>query len=151
MNAPRFPPIQQKPSGQFSLILAGELAWGTTRLGAWQVLTEAQLVPMRVVGSASGRSSVPDSAKKGLGGRPSEASATWHGQCKATSAPREGVSGMYAEIESYGLLAFEALDLIEEERYKATQCVLPALLHVLGRLGGRNPSASTLQGGPGGS
>lgn len=58
---------------------------------------------------------------------------------------------MYAEIESYGLLAFEALDLIEEEGYKATQCVLPALLPVRGRLGGRNPSASTLQGGPGGS
>jgi len=58
---------------------------------------------------------------------------------------------MYAESESHVLLAFEALDLIEEEGYKATQCVLPALLHVLGRLGGRNPSASTLQGGPGGS
>jgi len=58
---------------------------------------------------------------------------------------------MYAEIEAYGLLAFEALDLIEEEGYKATQCTLPALLHAPGRLGGRNPSASTLQGGPGGS
>ncbi|MGH7352763.1 MAG: hypothetical protein ACREJJ_10350 [Candidatus Methylomirabilales bacterium] len=58
---------------------------------------------------------------------------------------------MYAEIESHVLLAFEVLDLIEVDGYKATHCVRPALLHVLGRLGGRNPSASTLQGGPGGS
>ena len=58
---------------------------------------------------------------------------------------------MYAEIESYGFLAFEALDLIEEEGYKATQCILPALLHAPGRLGGEDPAASAPQGGAGGS
>jgi len=56
---------------------------------------------------------------------------------------------MYAQIESYGVLAFEALDLIEEEGYKATQCILPALLHAPGRLGGEDPSASALHGGAG--
>jgi hypothetical protein len=58
---------------------------------------------------------------------------------------------MYAEIESYGRKAFEALDMIEEERYKATQCILPALPHAPGRLGGEDPSASAPQGGAGGS
>jgi hypothetical protein len=58
---------------------------------------------------------------------------------------------MCAETEPYGFSAFEALDLIGEEGYKATQYVLSALLHPPRRLGGRNPSASTPQGGPGGS
>jgi len=56
---------------------------------------------------------------------------------------------MHAECERYGLGAFEALDLIDEARYKATQCLLPALLHAPGRLGGEDPSASALHGGAG--
>jgi hypothetical protein len=56
---------------------------------------------------------------------------------------------MYVEFERYGLGAFEALDLIEEAGYKATQYILPALLHAPGRLGGEDPSASALHGGAG--
>ncbi|MEE9123096.1 MAG: patatin-like phospholipase family protein [candidate division NC10 bacterium] len=55
------------------------------------------------------------------------------------------------EIESHGLFSFEKLDMIEEHGYKATQCVLPALLQALGRPGGNEPSTSELQGGTGGS
>jgi hypothetical protein len=58
---------------------------------------------------------------------------------------------MCAETEPDSFSAFEALDLIGEEGYKATQYAFPALLHAPRRLGGRNPSASTPQGGPGGS
>ena len=47
-----------------------------------------------------------------------------------------------AEIESHGLFAFEKLDMIAEQGYKATQCVLPALHEALGRLGTEEPSTS---------
>ena len=56
---------------------------------------------------------------------------------------------MYMECERYGRGAFQVLDLIEEAGYKATQCLLPALLHAPGRLGGEDPSASALHGGAG--
>jgi NTE family protein len=46
------------------------------------------------------------------------------------------------EIESHGLFAFEKLDMIAEQGYKATQCVLPALHEALGRLGTEEPSTS---------
>lgn len=54
-----------------------------------------------------------------------------------------------AEIESHGVFAFEALDMIEEEGYKATQCALPALQQALGRRGDEVPSSSELGGGTG--
>lgn len=56
-----------------------------------------------------------------------------------------------AEIESHGMFSFAGLDMIEEEGYKATQRILPALQHALGRLGGTYPSTSQLHGGTGGS
>ncbi|MFQ5959968.1 MAG: patatin-like phospholipase family protein [Candidatus Methylomirabilales bacterium] len=49
-----------------------------------------------------------------------------------------------AEIESHGLFSFEKLDMIEEEGYKATRRVLPALHHVIG-------ANAELHGGTGGS
>ena len=54
MNPPWFPPIQQKTSGRFSLILAGGLARGAARLGAWRALAEASFVPNWAVGVSTG-------------------------------------------------------------------------------------------------
>ncbi|MGH7424520.1 MAG: patatin-like phospholipase family protein [Candidatus Methylomirabilales bacterium] len=54
VNPPRFPPIQQKTFGWFSLILAGGLARGAARLGAWRALAETELVPKRVAGVSIG-------------------------------------------------------------------------------------------------
>ncbi len=53
-------------------------------------------------------------------------------------------------IESHGLFSFQGLDMVEEEGYKATQRIIPALRHALGRLGGTDPSTSMVQGGTGG-
>ncbi len=56
-----------------------------------------------------------------------------------------------AEIESYGLFAFEGLDMIEEEGYKATQYILPALREALSRPSDDRPATTKPQGGRGGS
>lgn len=54
-------------------------------------------------------------------------------------------------IESHGLFSFEGLDIVEEEGYKATQCILPALRQTLGRTEGTVPPTSQFRGGRGGS
>jgi NTE family protein len=56
-----------------------------------------------------------------------------------------------ADIDAHGMFSFETLDMIEEEGYKATQCVLPALQQALGGQGDTEPSISQLQGGTDGS
>lgn len=292
MNTRQFPPLVQKTPSQFSLILAGGLARGAAHLGAWRALSEAQLVPERVVGvsigaivgawlckeggteealdhllclaqrvhkdfSAKGRNfgdpwrlisfeqrrsfiedrlgmkhltfselplplyvaatrllppgrivfgdfptesvaeavlastavlshppvrvgksyyldgglsgnlPVSEAVKRGaqvilavnLGpplsrGRGKVRETVWH-LCRDVyrfSSLREvkrsrahGATVLQvtsAEIESHGLFAFEKLDMIAEQGYKATQCVLPALHEALGRLGTEEPSTS---------
>lgn len=54
MNSHPFPPLLHSSPARFSLILAGGLARGAAHLGAWRALTEAQLVPERVVGVSIG-------------------------------------------------------------------------------------------------
>jgi NTE family protein len=301
VNPPRFPPILPKPPAQFSLILAGGLARGAAHLGVWRALTEAQLVPERVVGvsigaiiggwlckeggtgqaldylrklartvqrnlSATGRnvldawrllslrerrafieerlglkhltfrelplplyvaatrllppgrvifgdhpgdsvaeailasSAVPshppvrvgntyyldgglsgnlpvrEAVKRGgrvilavnLGpplrrgtGRMGEVAwrlcqGLYHFSSlrEIESSRAEGAIVLQVrspEIEAHGLFAFEKLDMFEEQGYKATQCVLPALQRVLRHLGGEAPSTSAPRGGTDGS
>ncbi len=59
-----------------------------------------------------------------------------------------GVSGMYAELEPYGLETFEVLDLIEEEGYKANAFFPPSCTH-RGAWAGKTRPASALHGGAG--
>lgn len=54
MNPRPFPPVLHKAPTRFSLILAGGLARGAAHLGAWRALSEAQLLPERVVGVSIG-------------------------------------------------------------------------------------------------
>lgn len=54
MNPQYPPPVLQKSPSRFSLILAGGLARGAAHLGAWRALSEAKLLPERVVGVSIG-------------------------------------------------------------------------------------------------
>ena len=54
MNPRRPPPVLKKSPRRFSLILAGGLARGAAHLGAWRALSEAELLPERVVGVSIG-------------------------------------------------------------------------------------------------